>query len=344
MEADDKEIWKDINGYIGRYQISNHGRIRRTKDNKILKFYMSSDDDYFCIKLTDKNKRKESYYVHKLVGEHFVENDNPEKYNIVDHIDNNKTNNKSINLRWTNQSGNMKNFSDNHKKYTGTPITQYDLDSKKIKKWNNVKEIIAKNSAYKYFYLMSRVVNGKSCYGYIWKYDEKEETKLEKDEQFKNIGIIDGSNLTGYEISNYGKIRNVKRNTYIIHTTKKGYEYTQLYDLVTKKPVYFQVHRLVAMLFVPGKAQEKNIVNHIDKNRSNNYYKNLEWTTIKGNTIHAIGRKVQQIDIKTGELINTFDTITEAYKSFGKPCNSHISLCCNGKACQTLGYKWKYVI
>ena len=104
----------------------------------------------------------------------------------------------------------------------------------------------------------------------------------------------------------------------------------------------YQVHRLVALTFIPKPSPEFNVVNHIDRNRQNNYYKNLEWTTVRGNTQHAIGRAVQQSDPKTGQVIRTFNTITEAYQSFARPCNSHISLCCNGKQSQTLGYRWRY--
>jgi len=71
--------------------------------------------------------------------------------------------------------------------------------------------------------------------------------------------------------------------------------------------------------YLLGKKSDINkIVNHLDGNRLNNHYKNLEWTTIKDNTIHTVGRKVNQIDIVSRKVINTFDTITDAYKSFGK--------------------------
>ena len=42
------------------------------------------------------------------------------------------------------------------------------------------------------------------------------------------------------------------------------------------------------------------MVNHIDENKLNNYYKNLEWTTTSENVMHSTGKKVNQIDIETG--------------------------------------------
>ena len=111
---------------------------------------------------------------------------------------------------------------------------------------------------------------------------------------------------------------------------------------------------LVALLFVENKKEDKRernrekyrdgyVVNHIDSNKLNNYYKNLEWITQRENSEHGVGKQVHQIDPKTNKIINTFKTITIAYEHFGKRCNSHISRCCNGLEQKALGYKWKYV-
>lgn len=49
----------------------------------------------------------------------------------------------------------------------------------------------------------------------------------------------------------------------------------------------FKISRIIANLFVEGKSDKKNIVNHIDGNKFNDRYDNLEWCTISENTIHA---------------------------------------------------------
>lgn len=337
-----QEIWKDIKGYETKYQVSNIGQLRTKKDNKILKFFTQ---EYHSIKLTNNDKERKSFLVHRIVADHFVDNPDQEKYNVVDHINNNKQDNRAINLRWTNQSTNMKNFADNFREYTGIPIIQYDLTGKNIvKKWKDIKEILSENPTYKYGYIISRMANGKICYGYIWKYNKPEKLEnLENNEVFLNIGNMDGYDFSNYEISNFGKIRSLKTNKILKPNEIKGYHYTHLYDKITKNPIDYQIHRLVALSFVAGRTAEKDIVNHLDKNKTNNHQDNLEWTSIQGNTAHAVGKKVQQIDINTGEVIKVFDTVTEAYKSFGKPCNSHISMCCKGKKIQTLGFKWRYI-
>jgi len=237
---------------------------------------------------------------------------------------------------------NSKYYKKNHYKYKGKIIDQYDKDTK-IKEWKNIKEILKENPKYTYSNMMRCINNNKIAYGYYWKYKNDDKIEVIEDEVFKNIGIFDKNDFSNYEISNYGNVRHVKRrNKYLSKRILRQYYNVTLFNK-NKRGISVRVHRLVAYKFVKGRTDVNNIVNHIDENKLNNHYENLEWTTIKKNTIHSIGRKVEQIDTKTGEVINTFDTITDAYKHFDKPCNSHISRCCNGLALTALGYKWKYI-
>lgn len=70
-----------------------------------------------------------------------------------------------------------------------------------------------------------------------------------------------------------------------------GYKEYLIKDLNDKsiyhKSVPIPIHRLVAEAFIT-KPPDKNIVNHLDGNKLNNRWDNLEWTTISGNTLHAI--------------------------------------------------------
>jgi hypothetical protein len=58
-----------------------------------------------------------------------------------------------------------------------------------------------------------------------------------------------------------------------------------------KSPV--AVHRMVASTFLPEHDDELNVVNHMDGDKTNNYYKNLEWTTSGENTRHALRMGLQ---------------------------------------------------
>lgn len=108
------EIWKDIKGYEGLYQVSNYGNIKRLArcqlDGRHLKeklFNLNvSGDGYIMVGLT-KNKQRTMYYVHRLVAEQFIPHEK-DKYE-VDHIDTDRTNNHVDNLRWVTRSENNLN-------------------------------------------------------------------------------------------------------------------------------------------------------------------------------------------------------------------------------------------
>ena len=85
------EIWKDIKGYEGLYQVSNIGRVRSLKRNntngKILKQCINKDG-YLRVDLS-KNNIKSTKRVHRLVAETFIDND--KNLPVINHKDENKT-------------------------------------------------------------------------------------------------------------------------------------------------------------------------------------------------------------------------------------------------------------
>ena len=96
------EIWKDIEGYEGLYQISSYGRIKSLRDHhgnyreKILK-QGTRKDGYKNTALSKDGKLK-TYSVHRLVAAAFL--DNPNNYPCVNHKDEQKYNNYVENLEW----------------------------------------------------------------------------------------------------------------------------------------------------------------------------------------------------------------------------------------------------
>lgn len=89
-----------------------------------------------------------------------------------------------------------------------------------------------------------------------------------------------------YEVSNMGNVRrkgaiNAKKST----TTRKGYQRIGL--SVNDKCKKFQVHRLVAMAFIPN-IEAKGQVNHKNGIKSDNRACNLEWATQWENINHAV--------------------------------------------------------
>ncbi|NFG01740.1 hypothetical protein FCV36_05215 [Clostridium sporogenes] len=102
-----QEIWKDIKGYEGLYQVSNLGKVKslittQSRRIGILKSYNHSG--YRRINLY-KNGKGKKYYIHRLVAKAFISNVN--NYPEVNHIDGNKQNNRVENLEWCTSSQNQ---------------------------------------------------------------------------------------------------------------------------------------------------------------------------------------------------------------------------------------------
>ena len=117
--------------------------------------------------------------------------------------------------------------------------------------------------------------------------DFYEKFKEHDDEKFKFLKYPD-VNKYKYVISNYGRLFTfVKMKEKKTHLDKDGYLRTSITH-ENKKSTNVFMHRLVAFTFVTDHPNDCNLVNHKDGKKQNNYYKNLEWVTPKGNTHHAI--------------------------------------------------------
>lgn len=102
------------------------------------------------------------------------------------------------------------------------------------------------------------------------------------------LPVIEKSYGQFYYISNYGKIFSLQSGRVLKpHQNKEGYLLVSLSH--RKETTSYLVHRLVALTFIENPDPENLIiVNHIDGNKSNPYYKNLEWVTPKENSWHAV--------------------------------------------------------
>lgn len=178
-----KEVWKDISGYEGIYQISNYGRIKslsrfdtigRRIQGKMLKVQTNADG-YFKITLCHKSDKK-TFLVHRLVALHFIPN--PFKLPEVNHKDVNVANNYAENLEWCDRLYNA-NYDNAHLKTAEKnkkAVIQMDLDGKFIKRWSSIKEA---TEAVKIPDTNIKACCKKEKYrhtagGYKWKYAEDE--------------------------------------------------------------------------------------------------------------------------------------------------------------------------
>lgn len=130
-----KEIWKDIEGYEGLYQVSNLGRVKSNlRKGRILK-PSTTHDGYYNLTLS-KNGQLKTYRVHRLVCSAFISN--PLNKSEVNHIDGNKKNNSIENLEWCTRSENAK-----HAHKTGlnsgkkVSVYQFDKLGRLVKTWKS---------------------------------------------------------------------------------------------------------------------------------------------------------------------------------------------------------------
>ena len=164
-------------------------------------------------------------------------------------------------------------------------------------------------------------------------------------EEWKDI-----KNFSNYEVFNMGNVRN-KTTGYILkgRKCKNGYVQVCIKNDETNKFINQYIHRLVALAFL-DKPEQKNAVNHIDGDKTNNTLENLEWVTDSENMyhIHSIkklktsNRRIGMYD-KEGNLIREFDSIVEAFKALNKPSRINIDNVLQGKQKTAYGYYWRYL-
>lgn len=113
-----------------------------------------------------------------------------------------------------------------------------------------------------------------------------------------------------YQVSNMGRVRSLKGGkTYVFkeHRDRQGYSYGFLYIGRNHKPrqLRYKTHKLVAKYFCDGYA-EGLVVDHIDGNKQNNVYTNLEWVTPSENNrrAYALGLKSRVLSERQKQVLD----------------------------------------
>lgn len=139
------EIWKDIEGYEGFYQVSDMGRVKslaRMSKNKngrplpirerILSI-RTNEGKHIKVTLSNESYTKD-FLVHILVARHFISNPNDRQ--MINHIDHDPTNNNDWNLEWTTMRENVthgllrRGSRKKTSKYPGVSITKINTNKK----------------------------------------------------------------------------------------------------------------------------------------------------------------------------------------------------------------------
>lgn len=205
------EIWKEIPGFEGAYQISSLGRINSKPRNGTkggMLVGRLSQFGYHVVLLRLRGVR--SYiFVHRLVAQAFIPN--PKNYPQVNHKDENKLNNCVDNLEWCTAKYNMnygtiqsrksikrigfeysiesrKKMSESAKRVAkrgalspyAKKVFQFDKDLNFIKEWGSLSEV--ENELGYHRSNVGAVARGKKpfAYGYIWRYDIPNDKVIDK--------------------------------------------------------------------------------------------------------------------------------------------------------------------
>lgn len=173
-----KEIWKEVNGFEGQYEVSNKGRIRSVdrlvNQQGRIQLYKGcimspyvNNSGYLMIRLSKGNK-KYSFTIHRIVACAFVAN--PNNYPCVNHKDEDKMNNNSENLEWCTNKYNINYGTATLRRSVkmGTKICQYDLEGNLIRQYFSIKNAAKVNGLSSS--TIGDCVRGYICqsHGYIW--------------------------------------------------------------------------------------------------------------------------------------------------------------------------------
>ena len=164
-----------------------------------------------------------------------------------------------------------------------------------------------------------------------------------------------------YQVSNKGQVRSLDRIVTGSHgkpvkvpgcvlkgEISKGYKRVNFIKEGIAK--HFQVHRLVALNFLPN-PENHPVINHKDEDKLNNRLDNLEWCTYEYNNNYGSclakrgasrSRPVRSIDPETGETVKEYSSFTEAAKDVGGS-HGNISTCCKKRRWKAYGYRWEYL-
>jgi hypothetical protein len=220
-----EEIWKDIKGYEGLYQVSTLGRVRSVsrevidsigrhsiKEGRILSLRNSTQTGYPTTNLT-KDGKCASFNVHRLVAEAFIPN--PNNLPCVNHKDESRNNNIVSNLEWCSYRYNntygtavkrrnesLVRFYEKHNELL-SPVVQYSKSGEIICEYRSIREAekiigLEKSSG------ISACCHGKLkiAYGFVWRF-KGEPFSIEEYKPKRHQKFVIKRDANGEEIARY---------------------------------------------------------------------------------------------------------------------------------------------
>ncbi len=174
------EIWREVKGYEGLYDVSNIGNVRslnwRHSGKTRNLFLKTHRDGYKQVELF-KDGKKQMLCVHRIVAEAFL--DNPENLPQVNHKNYDRSDNSVANLEWCSASDNCKHEWGNPKRkhrvstHPKRAITQLSLSMIPIREWVDCLEIKKTCGMNQTSIWECCDKKRKTAYGYIWRYADE---------------------------------------------------------------------------------------------------------------------------------------------------------------------------
>ena len=177
-----EEVWKDVVGFEGIYQISNNGKLRsldrivvakagwvKREKGMDIKTNTIQNSGYVKVDL-HKNGKAYGKLLHRLVAEAFIEN--PRNYPQINHKDQNKLNNSADNLEWCTQMYNN-HYGDCMERGAETQrrkFYQKDLDGNVVKIWSGFKKMQRETGYQRKTVYLCCIGKRDSYMGYKWEY------------------------------------------------------------------------------------------------------------------------------------------------------------------------------
>jgi len=176
------EIWKDIPGYEGLYQVSNHGRVKSFHGGGESMIRQRTNLRGYVYVFLHANGNRKNSRVHRLVGEAFL--DNPENKPEINHKDGVKNNNHADNLEWVTRSENQKHaykiglqknpylgkFGKDHP--TSRAVVQFDKRGHYMRVYGSISEAERETGVFNQGICNVCLGKQKTAGGYIWKYKQ----------------------------------------------------------------------------------------------------------------------------------------------------------------------------
>lgn len=178
------EVWKDIEGYEGKYMVSNLGNV------KSLKYGGKDCEKNLTPKVNNcgrlwvelfRNGERKQFLIHRLVAKAFIQN--PNNLPQINHIDENPKNNRVENLEWCTGKYNIEYYHERHpeaarcrkhspkyKRRLNAKIKQVDKTGNTVRTWDDARTIVLETGFNQWS--ITQCCDGKrrTAYGFKWQY------------------------------------------------------------------------------------------------------------------------------------------------------------------------------